>query len=123
MRRSGSKCQRIVALVKASHKRLKVALASRVRKLGPAFLASKYGEFPLFVDFLNLAKFLPFEFPNLDNFKPFDDFLDFLASSSLPPTPNLTASPSPFPTSGSDTSGYLVVFSIEMIGVAILLNP
>ena len=107
----------------ASRKQLKTSLAPGVRKLGPASLASKLGEFPLFDDFLDLAKFLPFEFPNFDDFRPFDDFPDFLASSSPPPTPNPTTSPSPFPTSGPDTSSDLVVFSIEVSGATILLNP
>ena len=120
---SGSKCQRIRAFVKASHNRLKAALALRVRKLGPTFLALKLGEFPLFDGFLDLAKFLSFEFPNLNNFRSLDDFPDFLASSlPLSPTLNLMTSSSPLPTSGPDTSGDLVVFNIEVSRAAILLE-
>ena len=69
--------------MKANRKRLKAILALGVKKLKPAFLASKLGKLPLFDGFLNLAKFLPFEFPDLGNFRPFDNFLDLLASSSL----------------------------------------
>ena len=109
--------------MKASRKRLKAALASGVRKFGPAFLASKLGEFPLFNGFLDLANFLPFEFLDLDNFWPFDDFPDFLASSPPPPAPNPTTPPSPFPTPGPEMSGDPVVFSIEVSEAAILLKP
>ena len=49
--------------MKASHKRLKVALALGIRKLEPASLALKLGEFLLFDDFLDLAEFLPLNFP------------------------------------------------------------
>ena len=51
--------------MKANHKWLKADLALGVRKLGPLFLASKLGEFPLFGGFFD---FLPLDFPNLDNF-------------------------------------------------------
>ena len=54
---SGSKCQRIEALVKASHKQLKDALALGVKKFGPFFLASKSDELPLFDNFPILANF------------------------------------------------------------------
>ena len=60
---SGSKYQRIGALVKANHKQLKVDLALGVKKLGPLFLASTLGEFLLFAGFLDLANF-----QDLDNF-------------------------------------------------------
>ena len=110
--------------MKANRKRLKAVLASGVKKFGPAFLALKLDEFPLFDGFLDLADFLPFEIPDLGNFRPFDDFPDFLASSPPPPsTPNPMISPSPFFTSDPDTSGDPVVFSIEMSGAAILLKP
>ena len=74
--------------MKANRKRLKAALALRVRKFGLLFLVSKLGKFPLFDNFLDIADFLLFEFPdlddsrpfdnfpNLDNFKPFDNFPD-----------------------------------------------
>ena len=68
---SGSKCQRIRALVKANYKWLKADLALGVKKLGPPFLASKLGEFPLFDGFFN---FSPLDFPNLDNFQNLADF-------------------------------------------------
>ena len=42
----------------ASRKRLKVFLAPGVKKLGPAFIAPKLGEFPFFDKFfLDLADF------------------------------------------------------------------
>ena len=110
--------------MKASRKWLKAALALEVKKLGLASLALKLGEFLIFDGFLDLAKFLPFEFPHLNNFRPFDDFPDFLASSSpLLLSPNPTISPLPFSTLGFDILGNLVVFSIEVSGVAILLKP
>ena len=121
---SGSKCQKIGALVKVNYKRLKAALALGVRKLGPAFLVSKLGELSLFDGFLDLANYLTFEFSDLDNFRPFDNFPNFLTSSSPSPLiPDLTTSPLAFPTSGSDMSSDLVVFSIEMSEAAILLKP
>ena len=55
----------------ASRKRLKADLASGVRKLGPVFLASKLGEFPLFGGFFD---FSPLDFPDLDNFRDLADF-------------------------------------------------
>ena len=61
---SGSKCQRIGALVKANHKRLKADLALGVKKLGPASVAPKLGEFPLFDEF----------FPDLADFRDLDVF-------------------------------------------------
>ena len=61
--------------VKANCKRLKVVLASGVRNFGLSSVASKLIEFPLFDNFFpDLAKFqdldvfLPFNFPDLDNF-------------------------------------------------------
>ena len=110
--------------MKANCKQLKAALALGVRKLGPAFLLSKLGEFLLFDGFLDLAHFLPFEFPNLDDFRPFYNFPDFLVSSSPPPpSPNLTTLPLLFSTSGFDMSGNPVVFNIEVSKAAILLKP
>ena len=57
--------------MKASYKQIKIILALGVKKLEPASLLSKLGEFLLFDGFLDLAKFLPFIFPNLDNFRLF----------------------------------------------------
>ena len=116
----GLKCQRIGALVKANYKRLKSDLASGVKKLGPVSVAPKLGEFLLFDEFFpDLA-----DFQGLDVFWPFD-FPDFLASllPPPPPIPNPTTSPLLFPTSGPDTSGDQVVFSIEVSRAAILLKP
>ena len=110
--------------MKANHKRLKAALGLRVKKFEPAFLASKLGEFSLFDGFLDLADFLPFEFPNLDNFRLFNNFPNFLASSSLlSPTSNLMTSLSLFPTLGPDMSGDPVVFSNDISRATILLKP
>ena len=64
--------------MKANCKWLKAALASGVEKLGPLSLASKWGEFPLFDNFLGLAHFW-----DLDDFWDFD-FPDFLAISTTP---------------------------------------
>ena len=62
---SGSKCQRIGALLKANRKRLKADLASRVKKFGPLFLVLKLGKFPLFGGFFNFSHL---DFADLDNF-------------------------------------------------------
>ena len=80
---------------------------------------SKLGKFLLFDDFfLDLAVFSLFDFLDLD------DFPDFLASFLPPPLiPNLTTLLLPFPISGLDTSGDLVVLYIEVNEGAILLKP
>ena len=85
----------------------------------------KLGELPLFDGFFD---FLPLDFPDLDNFWglakfwPFD-YLDFLATSSLPLLiPYPTTSQLQFPTSGLDTLNDSVVFSIAVSGAAILLK-
>ena len=76
--------------MKASYKRLKVFLASGVKKFSLAFITLKLGEFPFFDNFLDLADFSLFGFPNLDNFRdlanfsPFN-FLEFLACLTLSP--------------------------------------
>ena len=113
-----SKCQRIGASIKASHKRLKVVLASKVRNFGSAFIAPKLDEFSFFDNFfLDLA-----DFRNLDNFLPFE-FLDFLVISLLPLTLNLSTLLSPtFSCSGVNFSSNIVVFSIEVSGATILLK-
>ena len=51
--------------MKANRMRLKADLVSRVRKLGPLFLASKLGEFPLFDGFFDFSLL---DFLDLDNF-------------------------------------------------------
>ena len=138
---SGSKCQRIGALIKANRKRLKADLALGVRKLDPIFLASKLGEFPLFGDFFD---FSPLDFPDLDNFQDLADFwpfnfLNFLAcSTSSPPNSSTSLLPSFLPKTGLLSlfllkanllpsfllgAGLLVVFNIEVSGTAILLKP
>ena len=101
-----------------SPKRLKASPALVVKKLGPASVAPKLGEFPLFSKlFPNLA-----DFWDLDKFWPFD-FPDFLASSLLPlPILNPIYSPLPFPISGANTLNNLVVFSIKVSKTAILLK-
>ena len=104
----------------------------RVRKLGPASVAPKLGEFPLFDEFfLDLA-----DFQDLNVFWPFD-FPDFLACST-PSPPNPSTLPSFLPEAGLLSSflleadllpsfllgaGSLVVFNIEVSGAAILLKP
>ena len=115
-------------MVKTSRKRLKVSLVPEIKKLGPVSVAPKLDEFPLFGGFFD---FSPLDFPDLDNFWDLTkfwifDFPDFLASSSpLPPllTPNITTLLLLFPTLGLDTSGDLVIFSIEVNRAAILLKP
>ena len=81
----GSKCQRIGALLTASHKRLNAALASGVKKLGLASVALKLGEFPLFDNFFDFSSLDLNNFRDLANFASFN-FSDFLAcfTSSLP---------------------------------------
>ena len=118
--------------MKANRKRLKADLASGVRKLGPASLASKLGEFPLFDGFLDLADFLPSEFPDLDNFW-LSDLLVFgstrfdlsLNPSPPPPTlPTLLAASTLAPSTlfAASTCDDMVVFSIDVSGAAILLK-
>ena len=118
--------------MKANRKRLKADLASGVRKLGPASVAPKLGEFPLFDEFFpDLA-----DFWDLDVFWPFD-FPDFLAYSTSPTNPSTSPSPSFLPEAGllslflleADLLplfllgvGSLIIFNIEMTGVAILLK-
>ena len=104
MWQSGSKCQRIGALVKVNCKQLKADLAIGVKKLGPLSLALKLGKFPLFGGF--------FDFPNLENFwdlANFFDFLDFLTCST-PSSPNLSTSPLPLFFS---EAGLLPLFLLE----------
>ena len=148
---SGSKCQRIGALMKANRMWLKAVLASEVGKLSPFFLALKSGKFPFFddffpdlADFWDLDNFSLFDCPDLDKFSDLDDFPDFLACfTPFLSTPNPSTSPSPsfFPEAGllssflleadllpsfllgAGLSGDLVIFSIEMSGAAILLKP
>ena len=127
--------------MKINHKQLKVDLASRVRKLGPVFLASKLSKFPHFGSFFD---FSPLDFLDLDNFWdlanfwPFD-FPDFLACSTPSPPNQLTSLLLSFlPKAGllllflleADLlplflleAGSLVVFNIEVSEAAILLKP
>ena len=141
---SGSTCQKIGALVKASHKRLKSVLASGVRKLSLASVVSKLGEFPFFDYFFD---FSPFDFFDLNNFRDLADFWyfnfpDFLACSISLPSNWSTSLLSLFlPKAsllllflleadllllfllGAGSSGYSVVFNIEISETAILLKP
>ena len=67
------KCQRIIALVNISHKKLKIALALEVKKFGSFFLVLKLGKFSIFDNFFSdLANF--WDLNNLSLF----DFPDFL---------------------------------------------
>ena len=108
--------------MKANRKRLKAALALRVRKLGSLSLALKLGEFPLFDDFLDLANFWDLDnFWTFDAFLVFDNFLHFSIDSLpplMPPT-SLTAST----LLAASTYNNTVVFSIDVSGAAILLKP
>ena len=135
----GSKCQRIGASVKASHKRLKAVLASGVRNFGLFFVALKLVEFLLFDNFfLDLAKFQDldifslFDFPDLDNFSLFDfldldnflvfnNFLHFSIDSSPFSMPSTSLAVSTL--LATSTSNDTVVFSIDVSGAAILLKP
>ena len=105
--------------MKAIYKRLKAALALRVKKLGPSSLALKLGKFLLFDKlFLDLANFL-----DLDNFWPFD-FPEFLAIFALSlPTLSSPSPSSTFSLSEIEFSGDATVFSIEINRAAILLKP
>ena len=113
--------------MKVNYKQLKAALALEIRKLGPTSLVSKLGEFPLFDSFLDLANFLPFEFPNLDNFRLFDNFPifnNFLSFSiDLLPPSILPTSLAANTLSATSTYDNTVVFSIDVSSVAILLKP
>ena len=73
---SKSKCQKIKALVKASHKWFKIILVLGVKNFDLAFIVLKLVEFSFFNNFFfDLAKF-----QNLDVFLLFN-FSDFLAFS------------------------------------------
>ena len=111
---SGSKYQRIRALMKASRKQLKTVQTSGVRNFCPASIASKLVKFPLFNNFfLDLAKF-----------RDLNVFSDFLACSTPPTTPNSLTSPSSTPSySKINLFGDTVVFSIKVSRAIILLKP
>ena len=142
---SGSKYQRIRALVKASHKWLKLVLVLGVKNFGPTSIASKLVEFPLINNFFpNLAKFRDLNIFLLFNFLKLNNFLDFLAcciSFLLIPNLLILLSPLFFPEAGllllfllkadllpsflleAGLLDNLVIFSIEMSGAIILLKP
>ena len=118
--------------MKTNHKWLKAALALGVRKLGLFFLASKLSKFLLFddffpnlADFRNLDNFLPFEFPDLDNFLVFNNFPDFLYGS-LPPSMLLTSLAASILVINTSliasTYDDIINFSIDISSTAILLN-
>ena len=130
---SGLKCQKIRALVKASRKQLKVVIALEVRILGPAFVALKLSEFPLSDGFLDLAKFLPFKFPDLDNFRDLTNFPVF-GSTCFDPLFNLLSPPilpfllvastlAPSISLAASICDDMVFFSVDISGTAILLKP
>ena len=102
-------------MIKTNLKRLKATLVSEIKKLGLLSLILKLGEFLLFDNFIpdlayfqDLDNFLPFEFPDLNNFF---DFLGFLIGSSSLPNPTTTPLPSFFIEAGM--LGDLVVFNIK----------
>ena len=114
--------------MKANHKLLKTILASRVKKLGPFLLATKWGKFLLFdnffldlADFWDLDNLLVFDnFWDLDNFPVFDDFSYFSINSSLSSTPLTSLAASTL----LATSIYVdtIVFNIDISSAAILLK-
>ena len=117
---SKSKYQKIKALIKANCKQLKATLVLGVKKLRPAFLASKFGEFPFFNGFLDLANFLPFAFLNLDNFRPFNNFPHFSINLSPLLMPPISLGVSIL--SATSTYNNTVIFSIDISCAAILLK-
>ena len=105
------------ALVKVNYKRLKAILALRIKKLDLFFLASKLGKLPLFDNFfLDLA-----DFWDLDIFLVFNNFLYFSIDSLSLSTPSTSLAASTL--SVINTYNDIVVFSIDINGVAILLKP
>ena len=132
--------------MRANCKRLKADPVFGVRKLGLLSLASKLGEFPLFdkffwvlANFWDLNVFSLFEFPDLDGFFDFPDFLacstpslsnpsisllpSFLPKTGLLPLFLLEASLLPLFLLEASSLGDPVVFNIEVNGAAILLKP
>ena len=107
--------------MKTNYKQLKATLALGVRKLGLASVMSKLGEFPLLDGFLDLADFLLFEFPDLNNFPVFDNFPHFSINSSPPSTPPTSSTANI--SSATSTYDNRVVFTIDVSGAAILLKP
>ena len=101
--------------MKASYKQFKAILVFKVKKLDPAFVTPKLDKFLLFDNFLDLTNFLLFDFSNLNNFWPFN-FFEILANFILLSLPllNLTNLSLSFFISGSDMSGDLFVFNIEV---------
>ena len=128
---SGSKYEKIGALVKASYKQLKAALASGVKKLGPASITLKLGKFPLFDSFFDFSPFDLVDFWDLADFW-LSDLLVFGSTHF-----NLSFDPLPLPTSptslaesiftpsillASSIRDSIVVFSIDVSDAAILLK-
>ena len=130
-------------MVKASRKWLKIILVLRIRKLGPAFIASKLSESLLFASFFNFSFF---DFPDLNNFWDlayfwFYNFSAFLACFILlPPNSSILLLPLFLPKAsllllflleanllllfllGVSLSSDPVVFNIEVSKAAILLK-
>ena len=124
---------------------------SRVRKLGPFFLALKWSKYPFFdnffpdlANFQDLDNFSLFDCPDLDKFFDLNNFLNFLACSiSFPLTSNplisllpsflldisllllflLEADLLPLFLLEAGLLGDPVIFSIKMSEAAILLKP
>lgn len=76
------KYSKIEALIKASYKWSKVVLALGMKKLFITFLVLNSDKFPLIDNFLDLAKFLLFNFANLYNILIFS-FINFIINLLL----------------------------------------
>ena len=130
--------------MKASYKRLKAVLASKIKNFGLSFVVLELVEFPLFDNFFpDLAKFRDldifslFYFPNLNNFS---NFLAYSTLFLLTLNPSTSLLPLFFSEAvllllflleadllllfllGAGLSSDLVIFSIEVNGAAILLK-
>ena len=118
---SGLKCQRIRASVNASRKRLKADLASGVRKLGPASLVSKLGEFPLFDGFLDLADFWLSDLPVFGSPR-YDPSLNPSPAPPIQPTSLAASTLVPSTSLAASTCDEMIVFSIDVSSAVILQN-
>ena len=121
--------------MKDNQKRLKADLALGVRKFGLLSLMSKLDEFPIFDNFFN---FSPLNFLDLDNFWDLDVFWpsdlpvfgftrfdpSLNPSLLLPTSPILSVASTLAPSTlfAANTYDDIVVFSIDVSGMAILLK-